>query len=119
MVLVFIPLPKAHDNTSDDEHGIRLVLTVHGGLDNDTKHHDRGSRHDDFPSTELVTKHQREHSPSKTSDFVDGRHEALDRRVVVRLGNLVVELRGRDQAAHHTLIISEQQKATRADDRDE
>lgn len=108
------------DASSDNELGSSTVGGRNrGDLDNDTDDHDHGTEEDALAATKLVTKDEDEASTEEATASVDGDDEALVGRVAVDLGESLDESRGRDDTAHDTLVVAEEQEVGDGDDGDE
>lgn len=82
----------------------RLVSRIRRDLDQDACDHDVGAHHDGSSAAEPLADTQHEHGADETADLVDGRHEALHRRVILGFGDLAVELGRGDNAAHDAFM---------------
>lgn len=82
----------------------RLVSRIRRDLDQDACDHDVGAHHDGSSAAEPLADTQHEHGANETADLVDGRHEALHRRVILGFGDLAVELGRGDNTAHDAFM---------------
>jgi hypothetical protein len=104
-------VPQTSNESSDDKlSGCTAVRRYACNLDDHANNHDEGSYEDGLAATEFVAEQEDGNGTEETTASVDGYDEALVGTVTLDLGECGLEARRRDDTAHNTLIVTEEQE---------
>lgn len=92
------------DDTTDEELQQGDMAWEGCDLDDHAKDHNSSTREDHPTSTHAITKHESVDGTRQTSEFVDGRHERLHRRIVLGGCEYIVEGYITDNTRHDALL---------------
>lgn len=132
---IYNSVSNTSDGTTDDELCGGLVSLEGSNLDDNTENHNKSTKHhlvscqhgisepikgetNRSSATETITTPEDGKRAKQATNFVDGGDESLVNRVLMCFGEVLVELRGRDNATHDTLIVSEEQETRCCDNGD-